>query len=378
MKVDKDSRQANFDGDENAQRRKKKSRWDDDPAPVQLATLSMVPRDNPGILPENLKPEMCGNFMNGHCTEAGSCMFAHSLRELVPGGMKPRLCPAFLLPGGCPRQGLCYYAHKKEELPFGFKTTLCHKWQNGNCRAAKMCKLAHGDEEKNWFTEFMQADEQQATVATFNGGAPNMPLPSGQLSKAPGVALSSSPAPASAPDPNVASAQASFLLQIQAQNQAMLAQTFGTPTRPKAAPSHIPKLNLAKLPASMKAPGGWPQGGAPTGLESFAKKASAPMVPGPMKGVGKGTPLPAGRLGAAVMSTPPSMSPPSMSPPSMSPPGITPPGLLGKASAPANPMAAEMAQRLGALQNKASRGICLQFEMGGCTKDNCQLSHDLS
>lgn len=221
-----------------------------------------------------------------------------------------------------------------------------------------MCKQAHGDEELKWFTEFMslrdggqrkgsgKGNNQWGNTADTNGAGP--------LSNGGAV---SGLAPGMAASAMTATPATLGIHTGVAATPAMRA----APMRPKA-PAYVPKLNVSKLPATMKAPGlaaamvkgaGMPGLVSQTG-ESFAK-SSYPHA-------------------GAMVASPPSMSPPSMSPPSaMS--ALAPAAL---ASPPANPKAASIMDRLGALQKKASRGICLQFEMGGCTKENCLFSHDIA
>merc|ERR1712187_118632 len=105
--------------------------------------------------PMVMKMEMCMSFTEGLCTKGALCPYAHNLRELAPGGTKPRLCPAFNRPGGCIKRAVCMYAHTKEELPPGFKCTQCTNFATGHCRKSLICQFAHGEEEQAWFTKFM-------------------------------------------------------------------------------------------------------------------------------------------------------------------------------------------------------------------------------
>jgi len=331
-----DARHKSEDREEKDQKRKRSSKWDADTFEPTAAPMPSMPTVM--MEPMLLKPALCVNFVNGHCTRGDACVEAHSLRELAPGGIKPRLCPDFMLPGGCPRQTMCLYAHSREELPGGYKVTLCTRYVQGNCASAKMCKRAHGEQEKAWFTEFMQppgevglqpGGDEQRRMATEPkaSGTLSGPLPVGLRSVTTGAA---------------------DLTNSQARLGLTPAMPF-VPKRPKA-PSYTPRLNLAKLPATMKAPA-LLQALAETQTVAammkrggvFAKGASALAAPGLTTSMGKASPQP------PVMASPP-----------------------------VNPKAASMLDRIAALQQAASRGVCLQFQMGKCTGEGCLLAHEIS
>lgn len=310
------ARRKSEDREENTQRRKRSSKWDADTLEPPTAPMDAMPIVM--MAPMLLKPALCVNFVNGHCTRGDACVEAHGLRELAPGGIKPRICPSFMMPGGCPRQTMCLYAHSREELPGGYKVTLCTRYVQGNCASAKMCKRAHGEEEKAWFTEFMQPPGE---VGLERGGDDQRRM---------------------APDPKL-SGILSGPLPVGPRSMTGQPAVPFIPKRPKA-PSYTPKLNLAKLPATMKAAaetqtaaGMMKRGGI------FAKGAPALAAPGLTTSMAKGSPQP------PVMASPP-----------------------------VNPKAASMLDRLAALQQAASRGVCLQFKMGKCTGEGCLLSHDIS
>jgi len=230
IREERRDQRANNAGEEKP-RRRRNSKWDEPTEPPMKVM-------NPGIMATVLKPELCADFTKGHCKMGDDCQFAHNLRELAPGGIKHRLCPEWNAKGGCPRKNLCLYAHTKDELAPGFKCQLCWKQESGTCRSALMCKLAHGEQELAFFQEFMKGDTRSQHSTSTSA------------------------------TPMLAGLANNF-------NMGSLSPPGAASAKPPAYTPKVPKLNLAKLPASMKA-GGFVQTG------TVAKGAMpTPMLTGP-------------------------------------------------------------------------------------------------
>merc|ERR1740130_2111296 len=61
---------------------------------------------------------------------------------------------------------------------------MCNNFARGNCRSAQICQFAHGDEEKDWFINFMQAaDTFQTTSAADKSSAAAGLLQAGQAAQ---------------------------------------------------------------------------------------------------------------------------------------------------------------------------------------------------
>merc|ERR1712187_860319 len=92
--------------------------------------------------------------------------------------------------GGCMRRSICMYAHSKEELPPGFKCTICQNFTSGHCRKSQICPYAHGPEEMQWFIKFMSGPGDgteaagTAVVPALQQGM-SAPSPAGLLAPAP-------------------------------------------------------------------------------------------------------------------------------------------------------------------------------------------------
>lgn len=131
-----------------------------------------------------LKQSMCMPFTEGLCAKGTTCPLAHNLRELAPGGYKPKLCTSFES-GNCPRGDVCIFAHTRHELPPNFKTVLCTNFKAGHCRKQQICTFAHGEEEMEFFKKFMSGAKDPPAAKQFallGGAAPIVPLGEAGLS----------------------------------------------------------------------------------------------------------------------------------------------------------------------------------------------------
>eukprot|EP00927_Polykrikos_kofoidii_P018715 TRINITY_DN18702_c0_g1_i1.p1 TRINITY_DN18702_c0_g1~~TRINITY_DN18702_c0_g1_i1.p1 ORF type:complete len:540 (-),score=52.85 TRINITY_DN18702_c0_g1_i1:425-2044(-) len=107
-------------------------------------------QENPMEEPVMLKPSMCIHFTMGLCTKGQACSGAHGVRELMPGGIKPKMCD--FMHGTCPRGEICLFAHSPNELPAGYKSKLCSFFQQGPCPRRDFCTYAHGEQELHLFS----------------------------------------------------------------------------------------------------------------------------------------------------------------------------------------------------------------------------------
>jgi hypothetical protein len=150
-------------------------------------------------------------------------------------------------------------------------------------------------------------------------------------------------------------------------------------SKPKAGPSFTPKLNLAKNPA-MKAPG-WQQLNSATSKGGMMK-AGMPGLTGP--GFAKRPPMP----GPGMMSPPALMPPPEPDMSNVDAPealaileslkSIEVQTVLGTAVGKAAAPPVEDFAKAAPAKASPSKPICLQFEMGGCTKGaDCPFSHEI-
>lgn len=219
-----------------------------------------------------------------------------------------------------------------------------------------MCKLAHGEEELEFFREFMKGD----TRSKYSNPVQSNPMLAGLATGLANMGSVNGSRPMGAASPGGLA-----------------------PMRPKP-PAHTPKLNLAKLPAMMKAPGfvqtgAVPKGGPPLPV-GVIHNAGMGGPPGLANQGGMQTP---GLFGNSFAKTPGTPSQPATQTFNASPPGLmssimaanmssAPPA---QAKPPPEPKANPMLDRIAALQKQASAGVCLQFAMGNCTNANCSFSH---
>merc|ERR1712066_39044 len=80
------------------------------PAPCMSQALAIPAAP----IPPKLKDSICAKFTQGDCTKGVLCAEAHNVKELAPGGIKPRLCPGYN--GTCHRGDVCLLAHSSKEL----------------------------------------------------------------------------------------------------------------------------------------------------------------------------------------------------------------------------------------------------------------------
>mmetsp|Transcript_26920 Transcript_26920/g.77564 ORF Transcript_26920/g.77564 Transcript_26920/m.77564 type:complete len:491 (-) Transcript_26920:381-1853(-) len=176
---------------------------------------------------------MCMPYTEGLCKKGTDCPFAHSLRELQPGGFKPRLCPSYQQ-GKCPRGTVCMFAHGAKELPPNFKTVVCQNFKQGFCRKQSICTFAHGDDELKFFQNLMGTTMQP--IATIGGSVPGSGLPALTLTEQIARALSGSGNPA----PNA---------------KPMFRPLMGG-TRPSfAPPARLPGMSSSAPPGQLALPG---------------------------------------------------------------------------------------------------------------------------
>lgn len=99
------------------------------------------------------KTKICTYHLNGKCTRASKCQFAHSKDELrsPPDLYKTRLCAAHSSSEGCSKGDACRFAHGETELrwtPDVYKISRCPYYienVNSSCLMKDACRWAHGE-----------------------------------------------------------------------------------------------------------------------------------------------------------------------------------------------------------------------------------------
>jgi len=367
------------------------------------------------LAPGGYKPKLCPAFLRGGCPRKEVCLFAHDKKELPP-NFKCMTCNNYSR-GNCRTAQICKFAHGEEEQQWFINFMKPDPPPNGYADPG----IGEGGEFQT---------HQQAVAAAMRQAMGGKPAPAVQAAPPAGAAeMANNVVAAAQLQLTQGTAIPGQLQQLQALSPVLLnpaltgMQLPGMPPRPRGGPSHTPKLNLAKNPA-MKAPG-WREV-AVAASKGAVSKGSAPP-PGLVTPVGvppkyrppiMRPPLPPLN---DVMSSGPGMDF-GMTGKAGGFPGIRPPPAmvapLAAAPEPETAMSSEgldLLERLGALEAYAAspvpaavpvatppksswrptfaapamapakapapllsaKAVCVQFEMGGCTKDNCPYSHDI-
>jgi len=150
---------------------------------------------------QNMKTEVCANWLEGRCSYGDMCLFAHGENEVgtpLPGMANqimqqsmpqqqpsqqvaspfPQMTSSVAGPGGC-GGGVADGTGKQETTPerqmFNFKTMICNDFtQQGSCRRGDNCSFAHGEVEMLKPGEALQLMHQMEAQNAPGGAAPGV------------------------------------------------------------------------------------------------------------------------------------------------------------------------------------------------------------